>query len=134
MIKRVKAITLIFLLVINSVGCYSYSQINMEDTEKIVEGNKAKITTIDEKVYILTSVTIDSLHIRGMASLSQSELLAGEQKKEIAILLEKIKEFEIRAYDSTLTEYVVLGIGFCIFLFIVIGSASLSSGSGYGIK
>ena len=114
MIKKSIASILIVLILINSIGCYSYSQINMEDTEKIVEGNKVKITTIEEKVYILTDVMIDSSHIRGMASLSQSELLAGEQKKEIAIPFEEIKEIEIRAYDSTLTRYFVLGTGFLL--------------------
>ena len=134
MIKKSIASILIVLILINSIGCYSYSQINMEDTEKIVEGNKVKITTIEEKVYILTDVMIDSSHIRGMASLSQSELLAGEQKKEIAIPFEEIKEIEIRAYDSTLTRYFVLGTGFFILLFYATLNAIWVSGSGYGIK
>ena len=65
MAKKGKASILILVLLINGVGCHSYIQINREDTEKIVEGDKVKITTIDENVYILTNVTIEKSRVKG---------------------------------------------------------------------
>ena len=70
MIKKSIASILIILILINSIGCYSYNQIKKEDTEKLKEDNEVKITTIDEKVYILHDVQIIGSILKGRGSMN----------------------------------------------------------------
>ena len=132
MIKKIIAIILILEIIIKGIACHSYSTLKVEDRENSDAFENVRITTTDDKVYTLTQVRIDSSHLRGMVSLSQSELLAGKQKNEIAIPLQDIKEFEVREYDSTLTSYVILGVGIALLAIILISTASM--GSGLGLK
>jgi hypothetical protein len=110
MIRKGIASILIILILINSIGCYSYSQIKKEDTEKIEEYGEAKITTIDDKVYILTDVEIQESILKGYGQ--KDEYLFGFIKyrgvKEVVIPIDQIKKIEIKSPDTGLTVLAII--------------------------
>jgi len=130
MIKKSVIVILIIEILINGMGCQSYSTVRLGVGRLNDELDMVRITTFYDKVYILTKAKIDSGHIKGLGSLSQSESLRGKQKNEIAIPLKEIKKLEVRRYDGTATGYVFLGIGVVILILLAIGSASMSGGFG----
>ena len=57
MIKKCIASILIILIFINSIGC-SYNAVRKDDINSIEEAGKIKLTTVDNKEYILKNVTV----------------------------------------------------------------------------
>ena len=116
MIKKSIASVLIILILINSIGCYSYSQIKKEDTEKLWADDEVKITTIDEKVYILTDVEIQGSILRGYGH--KDEYVFGFIRKrgveEVVIPTDQIKKIEVNKFDpyqtAALTIVLIIGI------------------------
>ena len=103
---------LIILILINSIGCYSYNHIKKEDSEKIEEDDEVKITTIDEKVYILTDVTIRESEVKGFVDSVHSEWWRDIKGKEIVLSLNEIKKFEVEEIDVVTPILIVLGVVF----------------------
>ncbi len=125
MIKKSIASILIILILINSIGCYSYSQINKEDAEKIEIADEVKITTLNEKVYILSDVTIDGLEVRGVVVLSHSEWLREIQDGEIVISVKEIKKIEVDKYNPVLSSLaLLLGVG--VLVVVVVFAIAIS--------
>jgi len=63
--KKVYIVFLLFAYVNCYLGCYAYSQIKKEDTEKLEDDDKVKITTSDEKVYYLTNIELQDSILNG---------------------------------------------------------------------
>jgi len=108
MIKKSIASILIILILINSIGCYSYNQIKKEDTEKLWADDEVKITTIDEKVYILTDVTIEESEVKGLVVPTHSEWLRDIQGKEIVISIKEIKKIEVEKFETGSIKIVIV--------------------------
>jgi hypothetical protein len=110
MIKKSIASVLVLLILINSVGCYSYSQIKKEDAEKlwIWPDDRVKISTIDEKIYILTDVTIKGSEVKGLVVRNHSEWLRDIQGKEIVISFKEIKKIEVETFETGSTKVVIV--------------------------
>jgi hypothetical protein len=124
MIKNYVTSILIILILINSIGCYSYFQINREDTDKIEKDDDVKITTLDEKVYFLTDLTIEGSEVKGLAVLSRSEQLRDIQAKEIVISINEIKRIEVYNFSkAVLTVVFIIAIPMA-FIAIILGEAS----------
>jgi hypothetical protein len=120
MIKKGIASILIILILINSIGCYSYQQIKKEEIEK---DNKVKITTLDNKDYYLHNVEIQGSVLKGFKYIKSHY---GQRKaEEVVIHLEEIKTLEVLQYDKTLTTIMggsiiivlLAGIGLIIYAF-----------------
>ena len=108
MIKKSIASILIILISINSIGCYSHNQIRKWDSEKLKEADEVKITTNDEKIYILTDVTIEGLEVKGLVVPTHSEWLRDIQGKEIVISIKEIKKIEVETFDTGSTKVVIV--------------------------
>ena len=119
MIKKSIASILIILILINSIGCYSYSQINKESAVIFKEDDTVKIMTIDEKVYELIDVKIDGSEVKGVVVSTHSEWLRDNQSKEVTILFEDIKKIEVPQFNVGLTLGLIIPcagiVGFVIF-------------------
>ena len=119
MMKKSIASVLVLLILINSIGCYSYSQIKKEDAEKIEEGDEVKITTIYEKVYYLHDVEIQGSILKGYG---YKYISWGYQNKreEIVIPTQQIKKIEVDKFNPAITVLtVVLIIGIPIAAFAI---------------
>jgi len=108
MIKKSIASILIFLILINSIGCYSYNQIMKEDTKKIEENDKVRITTLDEKVFVLTDVTIEGSEVTGFVVPTQWKLGRDIHVEVIVISFKEIKNIEIKEHNTGLTVLTVV--------------------------
>ena len=100
MIRKSISGILLLLIFINSIGCYSYKQIKIENTEEFEKNDEVKITTLDEKVYILSDVTIDGLEARGVVVPTHSGWLRDIQGKEIVISIKEIKKIEVETFET----------------------------------
>ena len=83
MIKKCIASILIILILINSIGCYSYNQIKKEDTEKLGKDDKVKITTLDNNVYYLHNVEIQGSVLKGLKYIKSHY---GQRKAEEVVI------------------------------------------------
>jgi hypothetical protein len=127
MIKKSIIIVLIPLVLINGLGCYSYSTVRTDNgTDDKLE--KVRVTTSDNNVYVLKDVTIDSSNVSGTSSYSQNESLTGD-KKTMTLPRRRITLLEIRTYDGELTGYLVTVIGLALLTVVVAGSSPHSSGT-----
>jgi hypothetical protein len=127
MIKKCITFILIFLILINGMGCYSYHAVKMEDAEKIDMIEKAKIRTFDDKLYILTDVTIQGSEVKGKVARSiYTKWLKDLQGQEIVISFKEIREIEVREYNKgSTTVAIILGVGilgFMVFMGITLSN------------
>ncbi len=115
MIKKSIASILIILILINGMGCYFYNQIKKEDTKRIEESDKVKITTLDEKVYVLTDVTIEGSEVKGVVGPTHSFSVwpSDIQGKEIVISFKGIKKIEVQEYNKG-SSIAAIGLGIVI--------------------
>ena len=130
MIKKSIASLLIILILINSIGCYSYSQINTESAVIFKEDDKVKITTLDEKIYILYNVKIGESEIKGVTYLTHSEKLGDIRGKEVVIPTEQIKRIEVEKHNTgrtVLAVVLIVGIPIAV-LAIVVGNQMAKGG------
>jgi hypothetical protein len=109
MIKKSIASVLILLILINSVGCYSYSQIKKGDIFEFDEKDEVKITTLDEKIYHLIGVQIQGNIMRGI-----DKRIDIYPRKVVEIPLEKIAKMEVEK------SHVLLILGIVIVAWIVL--------------
>lgn len=65
MVKKSTAWLITFLILINTTGCYTYSQIEKETKVGLEGNNKVKIITLDGKEYTLTKVEIQGSIVKG---------------------------------------------------------------------
>jgi hypothetical protein len=65
MIKKCIASNLIILFFINSLRCTSYNQIGIDDKNEIEEAREIRLTTVDNKDYILTNIRVQDSIISG---------------------------------------------------------------------
>ena len=106
MIKKSIVSILIILILINSIGCYSYNQINKEDTEKNKKYDKVKITILDNKVYYLRDVEIQGSVLKGFKRYKPSY---GQMKvEEVVISIKEIKKIEVETFDTGSTTVVIV--------------------------
>ena len=121
MIKKSIASILIILIFINSIGCWSYSQINSTiDTSEFKKNDRVKITTIDGRVYILTNVTIEGSELKGEVPLSHLERERGNIPEEIVLSLKEIKIIEVGKRDFRKTYGYVLLVGLIGYIGLVL--------------
>jgi hypothetical protein len=104
MIKKHIASILIILILINSIGCYSYNQIKIGNTKEFEKDDNVKITTLKEKVYNLHHVQIEGSELKGL-SFNQFE-------GDVVIPTNQIKKIEVHEFSFALTSVgVILIIG-----------------------
>ncbi len=108
MMKKSIASVLVLLILINSIGCYSYSQIKKEDAEKIEKDDEVKITTIYEKVYYLHDVQIKGSKLKGLYYTSSSNPRYRREVEEVVIPTDQIKKIEIKSSDTGLTVLTII--------------------------
>ena len=65
MIKKCIASILIILIFINSIGCVSYKSAGIDDKNEIEEAKEIRLTTVDNKEYHLTNITVTDSTISG---------------------------------------------------------------------
>ena len=119
MIKKSISSILILLVLVNSVGCYSYSQINKEDILEFDEKDEVKITTLDEKIYHLVGVQIQGNIMRGI-----DKRIDIYPRKVVEIPLEKIAKMEVEKSHVLL----VLGIVIVAFIGLYLNFGSIDFG------
>ena len=126
MIKKSIVSILTILILIHSIGCYSYSQFKKEDIIEIENKDKVRITTIDEKVYHLKEVEIEGSILKGYRyeiiyrrDLQRREkVIVGDQ---VLIPTNHIKEMEVDEFNPYLTVAVIMAIPVTIFLIVLAG-------------
>ena len=78
--------------------------------------------TFDDKLYILTDVTINESEVRGVVKSTPSERLRGNQSEEVIILIKEIKKIEDAEYDYALSAVgIIVGIGIGGVFLLVVG-------------
>ncbi len=103
MIKKSIASILIILILINSIGCYSFQDVKVEDAETNKKHTSAKLTTLDDKVYYLIDVEVQETKINGVDS-------ENTQKGIIQFRKEDIKHFEVNSFDPGFTLLTIVGV------------------------
>ena len=126
MIKKGIVIILIPLVVISGFGCNTYTVKKIENAEGTDKFEKAKVTTIDDTLYILTDVSIKESQVRGYTYISHSEELSGIQPEKIVIPFDEIKKLEVQESEtgSTITYVVILAFA----MFVVYAISTLDFG------
>jgi len=117
LIKKSIIIVLIVLIFLNSVGCYTYSQI---------EKDEIRITTFDNSVYYLIEVEIDRSVLMGYKyeKVYQRDRERRENVRvgdQISIPFHQIKEIKIdefNPYLTALTVILIIGIPIAIVAFV----------------
>ncbi len=131
MIKKSISNILIILILVNSIGCYSYQQIKTwqivkirksdevrittseEEIDKFVENDEVKMTTVEEKVYYLHNVQIKGSKLKGLYYTSRSSPRYRREVEEVVIPIDQIKKIEIDSFDTVatiVTIIIILGI------------------------
>ena len=110
MIKKSIASILIVLIFINSIGCTSYRDIKKEDKNEIEKAMVVKVTTVDDKEYILTNVTVIDSVISGNRCLENKIM---ERRIEFPVdQIAKIEvEKKVKGSIGLLVGIAVIGIG-----------------------
>lgn len=124
MIKKSIASILIILILINSIGCYSYSQIKKEDSEELEVDDEVKITTLDEVVYILVDVEIQGSILKGHRLEYIYWRDYGFDLEEVLIPTEQIKKIEIDKFDPVQTVFLIV-----LIIAIPVAAMALAFGS-----
>ena len=86
---------IIVMIIIQNVGCYSYSQILKEDIQVIDDDDNVKITSLDDKIYLLSDVEIEKEIVRGTDK-------SVYPRKELNIPVEEIAKLEVEKSNSLL--------------------------------
>ena len=123
MFKKTIASILTVLILINSIGCYTYSQIKKEDTIKLESNDKVKITTLDGKEYYLTNVEIEESILRGYTYGYEYRYHSYRKEKDVTavtIPTEEIKEIEIDKINPYLTALVAITGVIGVFMILMI--------------
>ena len=107
MIRKGIASILIILILINSIGCYSYNQIKKENTGEFEKDDEVKITTLDEKVYYLHDVEIQGSILKGYG---YKYIYWGYRNKreEVVIPTDQIKKIEVDKFNPAITALTVV--------------------------
>jgi len=88
MINSYLRVFLSILILINSIGCMSYSQIKKEEIREIDSEDQVKITTVEERIHLLNAVEIKEDTLRGFDK-------SVYPNKVIEIPIDKISKVEI---------------------------------------
>ena len=118
MIKKSIISVLIILIFIQSFGCYTYSQIEKENTKEIEVVDEFKITILEGTVYYLTDVEFQEFIVRGKEMVIKENLRYPDRIVEIRF--EDIKSIEIDEFDGVKTLVVVMGIIFTSYIVLVL--------------
>ena len=81
------------MFIIQNVGCYSSSQILKEDIQVIDDDDNVKITSLDDKIYLLSDVEIEKEIVRGTDK-------SVYPRKELNIPVEEIAKLEVEKSNS----------------------------------
>jgi len=121
MINKIIANILIPLILLHGMGCYSYKSLKVDDAQKTDKIEKAKITTINDKTYTLTDVTIEESQVKGFIAATHMGWVQKRHGEEILIPLEEIKKIEVDYFNqSKTTVTIILGIVALSFLVVLI--------------
>jgi len=126
LIKKSIIIVLIVLIFLNSVGCYTYSQIEKDELIEIEKKDEIRITTFDNSVYYLIEVEIDRSVLMGYKyeKVYQRDRERRENVRvgdQISIPFHQIKEIKIdefNPYLTALTVILIIGIPIAIVAFV----------------
>jgi hypothetical protein len=103
MIKKSIASILIILIFINSIGCTSYNAVKKDDINSIEEAGKIKLTTVDNKEYILKNVTVTDSTISGN-QLVQNYV----SERKIEFQVDQIAKIEVEEYNDAKTALLII--------------------------
>jgi len=103
MIKKSIASILILLIFINSIGCFSYKPIGIDDKNEIERAREIRLTTVDNKEYILQNFTVTDSTISGNQRV---ENYVSERKIEFQV--DQISKIEVEKGSADHTVFVLI--------------------------
>ena len=105
MFKKAIASILIILIFINSIGCVSYKSAGIDDKNEIEKAGEIKLTTVDNKEYILKNVTVTDSTISGNRRV---ENYVSERKIEFQV--DQISKIEFEKVEGGTGFLLLVGI------------------------
>jgi len=106
MIKKTIASILILIIFINSIGCMvSYKQIGINKYDEIEEAREIRLTTVDNKEYILRNVRIEGSIISGNQWV-QNEI----SERRIKFSVDQISKIEAEEFHLSTGFWIGFGI------------------------
>ena len=105
MIKKSIASILIILIFINSIGCVSYKPIGIVDKNEIEEAREIRLTTVDNKEYILTNVLVEDSVLSGNQWV-QNKIM----ERRIEFSAAQILYIEVEEFHTGSTIWLIIGI------------------------
>jgi len=105
MIKKSIASILIILIFINSIGCVSYIPAGIGDKSEIEEARVIRLTTVDNKEYVLTKVTVTDSVLSGNQWV-QNKIM----ERKIEFPVDQISKIEVEEAHFGATIFILGGI------------------------
>ena len=110
MIKKSIASILVILIFINSIGCVSYKSAGIDDKNEIEKAGEIKLTTADNKEYILQNVTVTDSTISGNQRVQN---YVSERKIEFQV--DQISKIEVENVEGGTGFLLLIGIPVIIY-------------------
>ena len=110
MIKKSIACILSNLILLNSIGCFTYHEARSDERDFIEKGGLVRVTAIEDKVYYLTDVVIQDSILVGKEKVNEY------QTRDINLSISDIKTIEVQKFNFALTLLPIMLIGGVVIL------------------
>ena len=104
MLKKIIASLLIPLILIQTVGCFPYKKVDIENKDAIEKGGHFKITLMNNTVYYFTDIVIEDSILIGTENIGRS------QNRKVRLPADDIYTVETQNFNPGLTVLAVLPI------------------------